>query len=279
MLLIACFRLFYLENIMSESKGKKTMTEAAIEANRQNAQLSTGPKTEEGLAISSMNALKTGEYSKHFWKIPGSVVGDLKICETCGDEQIAICKSFPKEERTCLLHESLMLKYIKTHQTKDVKYIEEVNIMQLSIMDFLFTQNLRYAQLNIGEVEEAFDSLGKKYYRPKIGNDYIYMLINFMKVLSKSMPDMQLTRQTQENIDVEWAKLLEAEIDPEKAMETKNKIIASMAEFRKASSKAKYMENQDEAIQQFKKGEDLANEDSDSSNLSDIGDNPFGKNS
>src|ERR1051325_7487821 len=35
-------------------------TRKQIEANRRNAQLSTGPKTEEGKQISSMNALKTG---------------------------------------------------------------------------------------------------------------------------------------------------------------------------------------------------------------------------
>jgi hypothetical protein len=39
-------------------------TENQIEANRQNAQLCTGPKTEEGKARSSQNALKTGIYSK-----------------------------------------------------------------------------------------------------------------------------------------------------------------------------------------------------------------------
>ncbi len=39
-------------------------TENQIEANRKNAQLCTGPKTEEGKARSSRNALKTGIYSK-----------------------------------------------------------------------------------------------------------------------------------------------------------------------------------------------------------------------
>ena len=39
-------------------------TENQIEANRRNAQLCTGPKTEEGKARSSQNALKTGLYSQ-----------------------------------------------------------------------------------------------------------------------------------------------------------------------------------------------------------------------
>ena len=39
-------------------------TENQIEANRRNAQLCTGPRTEEGKLRSSQNALKTGIYSK-----------------------------------------------------------------------------------------------------------------------------------------------------------------------------------------------------------------------
>lgn len=39
-------------------------SEKQIEANRENAQLSTGPKTEEGIAISKMNALKHALLSK-----------------------------------------------------------------------------------------------------------------------------------------------------------------------------------------------------------------------
>jgi hypothetical protein len=39
-------------------------TDKQIEANRENAQLCTGPRTEEGKSRSSQNALKTGLYSK-----------------------------------------------------------------------------------------------------------------------------------------------------------------------------------------------------------------------
>ncbi|MFZ1683129.1 MAG: hypothetical protein WAU88_03270 [Candidatus Zixiibacteriota bacterium] len=40
-------------------------SERQIQANQENAQLSTGPKTEEGKAASSRNATKHGLYSKH----------------------------------------------------------------------------------------------------------------------------------------------------------------------------------------------------------------------
>src|ERR1700674_4850944 len=45
----------------SQRKVKKPMaTQSQIEANRRNAQHSTGPRTAEGKAVSSMNALKSG---------------------------------------------------------------------------------------------------------------------------------------------------------------------------------------------------------------------------
>jgi hypothetical protein len=40
-------------------------TQAQIEANRRNAQLSTGPKTDEGKAVASQNALKHGLRAEH----------------------------------------------------------------------------------------------------------------------------------------------------------------------------------------------------------------------
>jgi hypothetical protein len=45
---------------------KKTMSEAALAANRANAKKCTGPKTREGKFKSSLNALKHGTYSHNF---------------------------------------------------------------------------------------------------------------------------------------------------------------------------------------------------------------------
>ena len=42
----------------------KPISDAQMAANRANAQKSTGPRTEEGKAISSQNALKHGVYSR-----------------------------------------------------------------------------------------------------------------------------------------------------------------------------------------------------------------------
>jgi hypothetical protein len=49
---------------MSDTPAKRESTEAQIAANQANAQLSTGPRTEEGKKQSSMNALKHGMRAK-----------------------------------------------------------------------------------------------------------------------------------------------------------------------------------------------------------------------
>lgn len=46
-----------------KSKARKPVSQRKLEANRRNAQLSTGPRTEEGKAASSRNAWKTGQHS------------------------------------------------------------------------------------------------------------------------------------------------------------------------------------------------------------------------
>jgi hypothetical protein len=48
---------------------RKTMSDAAITANRENAQRSTGPKTEEGKARSSRNAQTKGIFASTLWPI------------------------------------------------------------------------------------------------------------------------------------------------------------------------------------------------------------------
>jgi hypothetical protein len=84
---------------------------------------------------------------------------------------------------------------------------------------------------------------------------------------------MQQTRATQENIDVAWAELAKADLDAEKAAENRQKIMEQMEEFRRTYSTAVEKRNLDDAITQFRKGEDkqLETEAADT----DIGKSPF----
>ncbi len=51
--------------IGNEKGGTKMVTQKQLKANRLNAQQSTGPKTNEGKAMVSQNAVKHGVFSKH----------------------------------------------------------------------------------------------------------------------------------------------------------------------------------------------------------------------
>ncbi len=245
-------------------------TEKQIAANRKNAQKSTGPKSVEGKAIASMNGVKHGKYITKFNRIHGEQAGNLATCEPCGEDQQNACRV----AKTCMLWDELAVAYIKTHETKDPRHIENINIVQLTTMDFIFNQRLRYAQQHLGDTEPSYDKDGKVVgEKMVIDTQYLYTLMNMAKSLSKSLPDMQLTRQTQENIDVEWAQLIKAEISPERAAEAKEKIINQMTEWRKSAKAGDHAAELDEAINEFRQKEDKG-EDEDFT-IGDIGDGPF----
>jgi len=247
------------------------MSEDALKARKENAQLSTGPKTPEGKAVSSMNGLKTGQYATKFWKLPPESCGNLVVCKSCGDIQQAACR----ESGQCLMHNEITLAYVKTHDTGDTKHIENLNVLQLATMDLLFSQKLRYAQIHLGEIEEYVDQDGHKHNKEIIDTQYIYMLMNMLKNLNKSMTDMQLTKQTQDNIDVAWAELAKSEISPEKAATTKQQILNEMKKWRQIQGQADAMEELDEAIKQHRNLDEAANENAENIDFVNIGTGPF----
>ena len=62
-------------------------SEKQMIANRENSKKSTGPVTDGGKAISSMNAITNGEYMTRFDRISGEHAGNLKPCKMCSEEQ------------------------------------------------------------------------------------------------------------------------------------------------------------------------------------------------
>jgi hypothetical protein len=86
---------------ISSSNGNSSASAAQLEANRANSQLSTGPRTKEGKAKSSLNAVKNG-LSGHAVLLPGD---DVALYERHVNRFFAEFK--PSEERETELVQSL----------------------------------------------------------------------------------------------------------------------------------------------------------------------------
>ena len=249
------------------------MTQAQLEANRRNAQLSTGPKTPEGKERSSMNAVKSGFYITKLWRITDNA-GNLPMCAPCGEEQQNQCRA----DKKCLLQQDILLKHLKTLRTKNLAHREMLDAIQIAQMDTIFSLKLQEAMNLLGVTELSQDKDGNPIMRSAVTDQHMYMLMNMANHLGKNLEAMQLTRKSQDMADVAWADLAKAELDPVKAAEYREKITKEMAEFRKSISKADEDRALDEAITQHRKqiGENQDKEEHTTDLV--IGPNPFGNN-
>lgn len=236
----------------------------------------TGPRTPEGKAKSRLNGLKHGRYMnpKTIMSL-GDKAGTLMMCVPCGKKQQAACNA----AESCALQDEMLLAYTKAAFENDLSKLQEVNVMQLATMDLVFTQKLRWATENLGEFDEVSVKGGGIAKVPVVTQEHIYELMNMMRTLGKTPMDMQITKSTQEAINVEWAKLLEADIDAARAEENKARILAMMNDYRNNLDQSKKLEALDADIaafvQQEEKEKEMAPKQLESGKVKR---NPFGNN-
>lgn len=242
-----------------------------IDANRRNAQKSTGPKTEAGKTRSAMNGIKHGKYVTRFWAIPAEDVGELAICNNCGEGQKTKCK----EVSTCILQDSLLLAHIKTLRSKNLKHREYIDAAQIAQMDFIFSIRLREAINNLGQQIQYTTPAGAIVYKSAVSNEDIVTLMNFASHLQKNLRAMQLTRESQDISDVAWADLARADVNPEKALEAKQAILQGQQAWHDAQKSGDEQTELDEAIRQHRMHENLTEDENEPLKLGAIGSGPF----
>jgi len=228
--------------------------------------LQTGPISEEGKAIVSLNAVKSGIHMKMYQNI-GKAAGKLPVCDNCGDEQIKICQ----EAKNCELQVYFVGQYEIARTKRSVDPLEEMNSVSLGSMRMIFESQLNYAIKNMHETK--IDDKGREYFL--IGNGYIAQLMSMAQLLNVSPEDMLLTRKSQDTSERDFDDEVKEETSREEAKAYLLSLKQSNKEILEAVKKADKDRNQDKDIKEYKAetGED---EDTDKNiNLDDIGDSPF----
>ena len=172
---------------------KYTMTPAALEARRQNAQKSTGPKTDEGKEISSRNAWKHGLHSRN------RVLGFGKPCRTT-------CPHYPcslvndgetSPGKDCLDKEYLaetmhaISKALETGDLHDLKGVVTLQLGQsLQVIDELQASILQYG---VYMKSEKLDKTGQVIGYELKPNPSLLPLSNLLKAAGVTLPEFMAT--------------------------------------------------------------------------------------
>jgi hypothetical protein len=97
--------------------GKKSVPTKKVEANRKNAQKSTGPQTEAGKAKSAGNSYKHGFYAKNLFLTPEQVAKDKA-------DYLAVANGFYAHYRPVGYVENFWLVKIATHALRSARLLE-----------------------------------------------------------------------------------------------------------------------------------------------------------
>lgn len=229
----------------------------------------TGPKSDDGKIISSMNAVSTGMHLRKFHRLPAAKVGKMDICQDCGQEQIDVCVAI----KNCELQDYFIAQYSKAYMDKDLSHIEEINILQTSQMDFLFNAKLKYA---VDNFEERIIDPETGFERHLIDWSYIYGLVNMYTVLRKNLDEMKMTRKTVDDDIGMLKKLMELQLDRTGEDKTREEVLQKVEALIETSEKVSDMRKSDKTIQEFRKTQ-VDDSLADSVNLKALPRSPFAK--
>jgi hypothetical protein len=188
---------------------RKTMSDAAITANRKNAQRSTGPKTEEGKARSSQNAQTKGIYTRTAWPIstgPYAEDPDEFITRVA----VAIKAHAPRDVAEADIAEQIVLTIVKLQRTNRIEadlLASSGSITQadLSMMSKHFGADPRRALV----AEAMADHVSRR--KPAAGSLYRLMceLVHDVKAGGKITVQDLWTSEREPTDDAEWQRVFD----------------------------------------------------------------------
>lgn len=227
----------------------------------------TGPKTQEGKDIVSMNAVDSGLYVKKFHRI-GKYAGELALCEKCGEEQKAICK----EKQLCELQGYFVTQSILARDEHKPEYLEDANIVSLSYLRVLFESRLKYAIEHVDEMMINKKTLLEKHV---IDTKYIEILFDMAEKLGISMEHMMLTRKTMDSSDAAWANMAKEHIERDKAKEYLQKLSDGFDRLLNINDRAEENRQGDTDLKEYNTSIGNNDEPDEELDLGAVGESPF----
>jgi hypothetical protein len=187
-------------------KGKRpyTMSEAALEARRANAQLSTGPRTEEGKAASSRNAWKTGEHSaiaksKEWQALMPMWQATGKPCQTtCDKYPCSLVKDGVTQAGGNCMDKTVFVQafdaIMNSLSTGDAQHAHGMmGMLAASSVDILVAMRDEIATKGVLVMVPVFDKNGKKSGDKPILNPAIPHYTKLLAELGINLPELMLT--------------------------------------------------------------------------------------
>ena len=194
--------------------------------------------------------------------------GKMKICASCGEEMQLHCQNVKR----CELQDAMIVSYFKARSERNVEYIEDMDLIKIANLNFIFISRIKYA---IDHIDDEFTDEKTGRTGLVIGSDYMYMLSQMYEKLATSLHDMQLNRKAMEENAGMWAGIAEKHIEDADAKEYLDRLNQNAIEMRSIITSAMGKRKEDVDVKDYEKQTGRDDENEVSINTGAIGSSKF----